>query len=341
MGEWGWLAWHRAESTSVDELLTAVARSYEGNRRPDPPLKDLLYLTLTKGVELSAAEYQRLAEGLAQERLGFGLRSSDAEATLVSLLYYYRLFLHHGATAKQALHWLLERPPLGAMPTATRRVALRWPTNALDAPRSIMAEEWPIRGAKLVALAALPRQGNMDDADRFRAVLGNRREDPWTRCEAGLRLARLDPGSTAAIAAACLDPTLRRHYDHDWRLIYAERLCRLGPSLLPFIVANLGADNSSTRQQAMILLRAMGHSAVPAIVEALRSAEETLHDQDPDKRAALHAKLAAEDALRAIDPRALRQHRKQQKLDNLGLSRADAPQGEIERGLSRPEQSDG
>jgi hypothetical protein len=106
------------------------------------------------------------------------------------------------------------------------------------------------------------------------AITALRGEDPMTRRRAVLALADLGPRSTAAVRAladALQDP------DGRVRLMAAAALGRIGPAAEPAIPALLRAlDDESAGDEAAESLVKIGKAAVPALLDVMRSGQESI-----------------------------------------------------------------
>ena len=265
---------------------------------------------------LSPGQLHRLAACLAREEQGRFDLYDAMEAVPVPLLLVlqrYREVLF--ATRRLAVapaRWLLRQPP---------------PKTA-DVDRDYLLNR--IAGqdllAKLIAMQILDRHGDASDLPAYLRLAEDDAEPMLTRVGAAARAARQQ-------GEAAVEPFLERFLGisvGSWSVgvpseFYAERLADAGPVLIRALAERLSAPTFVIRRRAALTLAALGEPAVPALMEVVREADER------------QAVQSAETALRQIDPQKVHLARRQRKVDERSLSRADAPQGEIERGLSRPE----
>lgn len=290
MDKWLWTRWYPLSARkSADDHLAGLEKSYRTLERPDLALKALLVLTLRHGVVLSPQQLQRLAACLAQEEVTTRLRGwtvAEEDAALTSLLWYRKLFCDAGPPAVEPLRWLLAQPPLGAGP-ATLLQGMPHLDASRDRARIPMARDWPVRGAKLIALEVLAAQHVREALPDVVALATAGTEDPWTRCDAGL-LALQWGGSEVAdeVARGCVDGMLDRQGRVEWFEAYAARLAGAGDRLVPHLIVHLHDPDERRRRAAGAFLAAVGALAVPALVAVIDAG------QNPDAMAAAAAVLA-------------------------------------------------
>ncbi len=313
-----WFDWFRPQRDAspaelVDGLETDTQRAFG---RPDRWLQDLLSVAGRTPFELTPHQVQRIAGCLSAQRLSFDEDSVTPEvAQLVTyglLIHYHRLLLACRQHAVEPMRWLLARPPLGGGPMLTGSGML--PTDL------------PVRGAKITALTVLRQYGHADDAPAFERLMTDLREDPWTRCAAGVALLERAPGNHAVerVVSSCLDPRLPDRGGVDWYPpYYAPALAEAGPVLIPALVPLLSHATYRVRHRAALVLGRLGPPAVEPLMEVIRQG------------GSFEAVENAELALSRIAPGRIREARQQRAADERSLSRAAPPPDSAERGLSR------
>lgn len=313
-----WFDWFRPQrDASPAELVDGLeVDSQRAFGRPDRWLKDLILVAGRTPFELTPHQLQRIAGCLSAQRLTYdedsALGDLSQQGTYGLLEHYHQLMLACRQHAADPMRWLLARPPLGAGPMLSGNGML--PTDL------------PVRGAKITALAVLRQFGSTDDAPTFERLMTDLREDPWTRCAAGVSLLKWSRGEQTVerVVSSCLDPRLPDRGGVDWYPpYYAPALAEAGAALIPALLPLLSHATYRVRYRTALVLGRIGPPAVEPLMALIREGGsfETIEN--------------AELALRHIAPRRIREARQQRAADARSLSRAAPPPDGADRGLSR------
>lgn len=315
-----WFDWFRPprDATPAELVDGLEADTQRAGGHPDRWLKDLQLVAERMPFELTPNQVQRIAGCLSTQRLAFDeddpFSDMAQRGTYELLGLYHRLLLSCRQHAAPAMRWLLARPPLGAGGIVN--------TNGMVNP------EMPIRGAKLTALAVLRESGEPSDLPAYERLMTDLREDPWTRCAAGVALLRRNGGEgVERVVAACLDPRLPDRAGIEWYRYYAPLLAEAGAVLIEPLLPLLSHPTYRLRSRATLVLANIGAPATEPLMEVIRRNES------------FEAVANAEQALAMFDPRRIREARQQREADSRSLSRAAPPPDDATRGLSRTDPS--
>jgi len=284
---------------------------------PHEPLRQLSTALHLDWHTLTPSQLRRVAGCLFAEEQGRYPLYHSSEPMPVPLLLvlqrYREILLTARREAVEGARWLLEQPP-----PKTDDVERDYLLNRVAGLDLL---------SKLIAMLVLDRHGDGSDLGSYQRLADDAAEPMLTRVAAAARAVRQQG---AGAVEDYLERFLGAPVGH-WSVgvpaeYYAQRLAAAGPVLIPFLVARLTDDDFILRRRAAQTLSAIGEPAVPALMDVIR--------RGTDRIAVKHA----EAALRAVQPMKVRLAREQHAAGDRSLSRAEPPQGNPERGLSKPEE---
>ena len=164
-----------------------------------------------------------------------------------------------------------------------------------------------IQSAKRIAIGVVARHGAPDvETPHLQRLLHSRRDQAWDRVRAGLLL-HLWHGQAVAdeVILPCLDPDLD---DVGLYHLYLDDLAIFGTALVPLLIAQLGAAEYRVRHRALEGLERLRQPAVEPLVELIRTTADWRQLEN------------AEEALGAIDRRALHRARQARRAESRHIS---------------------